>query len=117
MADASKPNVLFQSLVRVVLNEHKFPSRCASIGLLFQSLVRVVLNEHRQAQGRWMQACLQFQSLVRVVLNEHMCERTGAANCVLFQSLVRVVLNEHLAHLDGPADAQHVSIPRSGCAE
>ena len=41
----------FQSLVRVVLNEHERFIRIEEDGAGFQSLVRVVLNEHSREGG------------------------------------------------------------------
>ena len=38
---------LFQSLVRVVLNEHSLAAVSPFVTPVFQSLVRVVLNEHK----------------------------------------------------------------------
>ena len=44
--DATVKTVLFQSLVRVVLNEHRLSVAPIEPLVSFQSLVRVVLNEH-----------------------------------------------------------------------
>ena len=82
----------------------------------FQSLVRVVLNEHYDAVCKRLSGG-KFQSLVRVVLNEHLTMFQLWVRLFVFQSLVRVVLNEHRTFQKCLQLHNVVSIPRSGCAE
>ena len=82
----------------------------------FQSLVRVVLNEHFRRPAQRPERT-KFQSLVRVVLNEHIVVAALAVIDGEFQSLVRVVLNEHTTPARTSCNMSRVSIPRSGCAE
>ena len=86
------------------------------VSLKFQSLVRVVLNEHPSLLII-IAYIRRFQSLVRVVLNEHRSSKLQVCLILQFQSLVRVVLNEHLKIFNIFREKIKVSIPRSGCAE